>query len=120
MFIESSKDILFLVLAFCALWFTAFVCWALWYVIGMLRDASQTVREVRDKLHAIDEAMRGIREKLEHSASYLGMVATATKVFIEYLNKHKEMVAQKAQEAATKVKKKMKKVKERLEEMGEE
>ena len=120
MFIESSKDILYLVLAFCALWFTAFVCWVLWYLIRMLRDASSAVREVRDKLHAVEEAMQGIREKLEHSASYLGMVATGTKVLIDYLAKHKEAVAEKAEQVAKKVKKKMKKMKDRLDEMSDD
>lgn len=110
MYLESSKDILFLVLAFCALWFTAFVCWMLWYFIKMLRDVSKVVSEVRDKLHAIDDAIRGIREKLEHSASYLGVVAAGVKMLIDILHKNKEKVAEKAEDAATKFKKKAKKV----------
>jgi methyl-accepting chemotaxis protein len=99
---ESSKDILFLVLALCSLLFTAFVCWALWYVIQMLREAAEAFESVTAKLHAIDEAMRGIKEKLEHSASYLGVVATGVKVLIDYLGQHKEEVARKASEAAAK------------------
>jgi biopolymer transport protein ExbB/TolQ len=115
-FLESSKDILYLVLAFCILWFTAFVCWMLYYVIGMLKDASETVRSVRDKLHAIDEAIRGVKEKLDHSASYLGMVAGGVKLAISYLEKHKEKVAEKAQKAAEKLGKKVKKAKKRFDE----
>ncbi len=120
MFLESSKDILYLVLAFCILLFTVFACWALWYVIAMLRDASKAVGEVRDKLHAIDEAMRGIREKLEHSAGYLGMVAAGVKSLISLLEKHKERVAEKAQETAEKIAKKVKKARKKLEEEMEE
>ena len=100
MYLESSKDILFLVLAFCALWFTLFVCWALWYVIKMLRDASAAVNEVRDKL--------------EHSASYLGVVASGVKILIDVLHKNKEKVADKAEEAASRIKRKAKKVVEEI------
>src|SRR5260221_10136524 len=106
MYLESSKDILFLVLAFCALWFTAFVCWMLWYFIKMLRDVSATVSEVRDKLHAIEEAIQSVREKIEHSASYLGMVAAGVKMLIDILHQNKDKVADKAEEAAIKIKKK--------------
>lgn len=105
--LDSSKDILFLVLAFCILWFTAFLCWALWYVIKMLRGASEAVQSVTAKLHAIDEAIRGIREKLEHSASYLGVVAAGVKILIDYLSQHKEEVAKKAAETVEKVKRKV-------------
>jgi biopolymer transport protein ExbB/TolQ len=119
-FLDSSKDILYLVLAFSILLFTGFVCTMLYYVIGMLKDASETVRSVRDKLHAIDEAIRGVKEKLDHSASYLGMVAAGVKLAIGYLEKHKENVAEKAQRAAEKIGKKMKKAKKRFEEAMDE
>jgi nitroimidazol reductase NimA-like FMN-containing flavoprotein (pyridoxamine 5'-phosphate oxidase superfamily) len=99
---ESSKDILFLVLALCVLLFTTFVCWALWYVIRMLREGAKAVDDVVAKLHSIDETIRGVKEKLEHSASYLGVVATGVKVLIDYLGQHKEEVARRAAEAVEK------------------
>ena len=117
MYLESSKDILFLVLAFCALMFTMFACWGMYYVIAMLRDGSNLIGEIRDRLHAIDSTIRGVKEKLEHSASYLGMVAAGVKMLIEILSRNKEKVAEKAEEAATKLKKKVKKV---VEEMTDE
>ena len=106
MYLESSKDILYLVLAFCALLFTVFVCWMLAYVIKMLRDASNLVGEVRDKLAAIEGAVKGVKEKLEHSASYLGMVAAGVKMAIDLFQR----------KAADKVKKTAKKAKEAVEE----
>jgi hypothetical protein len=96
MYLESSKDILFLVLAFCVLWFTAFACWALWYVITMLRAASKVVGDVRDKLKAIDEAIRGVREKVEHSANYLGILASSLKIIMSYFEDRKEEMKKKA------------------------
>jgi len=114
MYLESSKDILFLVLAFCALWFTAFVCWALYYVITILRDASNAVSEIRDRIAAIDDAVRMVREKVESSLGSFGIAATGLKMLSGYLAKRKEKAMDKAERVAEKVKKKMSKAKRRL------
>src|SRR5258708_4198865 len=104
--LQSSQDILFIVLAFCALLFTLFVCVMLGYFIRILRDASNIVGEVRDKLHAIDEAIRDLHEKLEHSASYLGVVAGGVKLLVSILGKSKDKAAEKAEKVVSKLKKK--------------
>ena len=114
MYLESSKDILFLVLAFCALWFTAFVCWALYYVITILRDASNAVAEIRDRIAAIDDAVRMVREKVESSLGSFGIAAAGMKMVGNYLAKRKEKAVDKAERVAEKVKKKMSKAKRRL------
>ena len=117
---ESSKDVLFLVLAFCIFWFTAFLCWALYYLIQMLRDASRTVKDVRDKVKMVEDLVKNIKEKLEHTAGYFGVVATAFKMLIEYFERHKAEAAARAHEAAEAIKRKVKKVKNSLEEEMEE
>lgn len=116
MYLESSKDILFLVLAFSALWFTAFVCWALYYVITILRDGAHAVREIRDRIAAIDEAVHAVREKIEGSLGSFGIVATGLKMLGSYLMKRREKVVEKAKEAVKGVKKKVAKAKRRFEE----
>ena len=110
MYLESSKDILYLVLAFSILWFTAFVCWALYYVITILRDASNAVAEIRDRIAAIDDAVRSVREKVESTFGSFGIAATGIKMLGSYLAARKE----KASKVAEKVKKKMSKAKRRL------
>lgn len=116
MYLESSKDILYLVLAFSVLWFTAFVCWGLYYLISIMRDASRMIAEIRDRLHAIDEAVRGVREKFEGALGSLGVAAGGIKMVMSYLAKRKDKMKEKAVEAARTIKKKVKKMKERLEE----
>lgn len=116
MYLESSKDILFLVLAFCVLWFTAFVCWALYYVITILRDASNAVSEIRDRIAAIDDAVRMVREKVEASFGSFGVAAAGMKMLGSYLAKRKEKAVEKAAKVAEKVRKKAAKVKKRIEE----
>ncbi len=116
MYLESSKDILYLVLAFSILWFTAFVCWALYYVITILRDASNAVSEIRDRIAAIDEAVRMVREKVEASFGSFGIAAAGMKMLGSYLAKRKDKMAEKAERVAAKVKKKVGKMKRKLEE----
>lgn len=120
MVIESSKDILFVVLAFCAVWFTIFVCWALYYVIGMLRDASYIMREIHDKIAAIDKAISAVREKVETSFGSFGIAAAGLKMLGGYLDKRKDKAAAKMEKVAEKLKKKASKVKKRIEEELEE
>ena len=116
MYLESSKDILFLVLAFCILWFTAFLCWALYYVITILRDASNAVSEIRDRIAAIDDAVRMVREKVESSLGSFGIAAAGMKMLSGYFAKRKEKAVEKAERVAEKVKKKVSKMKRKIEE----
>ena len=116
MYLESSKDILYLVLAFSILWFTAFVCWALYYVITILRDASNAVSEIRDRIAAIDDAVRAVREKVEASLGSFGIAASGFKMISSYLAKRKEKAVEKAERVAEKVKKKVGKMKRKLQE----
>ena len=120
MYLESSKDILFLVLAFCVLWFTAFLCWALYYVITILRDASNAVSEIRDRIAAIDDAVRMVREKVESSLGSFGVAASGFKLLSSYLSKRKEKAVEKAERVAEKIKKKVSKVKRKIEDLEDE
>ncbi len=107
--LETSKDVLNLVLALCIAVFTGFVCTMLWYLIAVLRDAYGLVKEVKEKLAAVENAVKGIKEKLEHSASYLGVVASAVKMGMGWMEDRKG-----------KVEKKVRKIKEELESEDEE
>lgn len=124
MYFESSQDILYLVLAFCALWFTAFVCWALYYVITILRDASNAVAEIRDRISAIDEAIHSVRRKVEDSLGSFGIAATGMKMLSNYLSSRKEKAVVKAVRTAENIKKKAgkvaRKIKEELEDESED
>ncbi len=68
---ESSKDILYIVIAFCILWVTVFLCWMFYYVAKILRDTSQMVEEFRMKLQALSETINHVRNKVEQITSLL-------------------------------------------------
>jgi hypothetical protein len=111
-------------LAFCALWFTVFVCWALYYVITILRDASNAVTEIRDRISAIDDAVHSVREKIETALGSFGVAAAGMKLLSNYLSSRKEKAVEKAVRTTEKFKKKAgkvaRKIKEELEDESED
>lgn len=84
MFIESSKDLLFVVLAFSVLWVTVFISWLLYYVIAIVRDAEALVRQVRNAVEKIDELANAVHEKMERSAASFTLVAQAVKELVSW------------------------------------
>ncbi len=72
--LESSKDLLFIVLAFCALWLTIFLCWMIYYVAMILKNANEIVHEVRERLASIAEALDFVRSKVDGVAGAMGFL----------------------------------------------
>lgn len=71
---ETSKDILYLVISFCVLWTTVFLCWMFYYVMRLLRNANAIVEELRVRLQALADAIQYIRGKVEHMSGLLTLV----------------------------------------------
>lgn len=82
MLIETSKDLLFVVLAFCVLWLTVFLSWLLYYVIAIVRDMESLMRKVSGAVEKVDYLARVAQEKMERSAASLSVVAQAVKEII--------------------------------------
>ncbi len=94
--IESSKDILYLVIAFCVLWVTVFLCWMFYYVTRILKNANQIAEEFRSRLQMLTEAINYLRDKVENihgllsmaSGGVAGMVkSVVSKKATEWINK---------------------------------
>ena len=84
MLIESSKDLLFVVLAFAVLWITIFVSWLLYYIISITRDAEALVRQVRSAVERVEEVAQSAHDKMERSAASFTLVAQALKELIAW------------------------------------
>jgi len=80
--IESYKDVLFIVLAFCVLWLTIFISWLLFYWIALFRDAKSVVNHVKSAVERVDHLACTVREKFEHSAASFTIIAQAAKELI--------------------------------------
>ncbi len=91
----QSKDILFFVLSFCALWFTLFLSWLIWQVASILKNVNDVIGEAKEKLSLIEKTMSAMRERLEKATSIFGALATGLEKVVEYAlerkrDKHEE------------------------------
>ncbi|MBI2552255.1 hypothetical protein HYW17_03095 [Candidatus Uhrbacteria bacterium] len=83
--VADAKDILYLVLAFCVLWFTIFVCWLLYYFIAIMREARGMTEDVREKINKALGIFESLKEKLERSLSIFSGIAEGVKYVGSYL-----------------------------------
>ncbi len=82
MMIETSKDVLFVVLAFCALWLTIFLSWLLYYLIALLRDTETVVKQVKGVVEKVDSLQHAVHDKFERSAASLTLIASTVKELV--------------------------------------
>lgn len=94
----TPLEILYMVLSFCALWFTAAVFWFFWQLATVLKNVNDTVSDVRDKMHKMEVALTGIREKFDHASSLLGLGANTAVKAVEYVMEKKKEMMKKAME----------------------
>ncbi len=86
MYTETSKDLFFLVLAIVTGGVGVFVCWAMYEVARMLHQANQLVTDTREKIERVEQAIVNIKERIESSASYLGVLAKGGKALMSHFN----------------------------------
>jgi len=102
--IETSKDVLFIVLSFCLLWLTAFLCWALFYLGKLLKDARQLTRdtdelvketnevvvEVRGKMEEFFYTIEKVKDRVEAGVRAAGLIVDGIKALTSHLGKNKK------------------------------
>ena len=87
---ETSRDLLNIVIAFCILWLTIFIAWFIYYLAMIMRQSFHIIKEMRDRLHKVDEVIQSIKEKIEHSTSYLMLIGEGVKKLVEVIKEHTE------------------------------
>lgn len=100
---DTSKDVLFWVLAASIAVFTFFLCWALYYIVmmlkkahGMIAEISELIANIKNKLERLEQLFDTIEEKIKSSASYLPLVFKGITELIEFFKKKKEERAKKS------------------------
>jgi archaellum component FlaC len=102
----QSQDILYIVLAFCALWITAFMCWLIWQVAMILKNVNDTMAEAREKIGKIEEAISVIKSRFEKATVGLSFLGDGIRRLVEYvLDKREEKLERRAEELEKKSKK---------------
>jgi Ser/Thr protein kinase RdoA (MazF antagonist) len=85
----APKDILLLVLAFCILWFTVFVSWAIYYVAMILREVKTMMGDFRRKMELLDKVLNAFKDKLESTSSHLKLLVETAVNVAEFIKDRK-------------------------------
>jgi len=91
---ETSKDLLYIILAFCILWFTAFVCWALYYIISVMRSVAKITDSAKKKMQMVDDILKLVKDKLDKGSNHMSILAdSAIKLVGFVMDKQKKSTA---------------------------
>lgn len=86
----ESKDILFFVLAFCALWFTLFLSWLIWQLARILKNVNDVLGEAKEQLRRIEEAITSMKEKFDSATSGFGLFLKAIEKVVGFVIDNKQ------------------------------
>lgn len=90
MTLVSTLDLLYLTLAIAALWIAVFLCWGLYELARLLHQANMMVSDTREKMSRIEKTIMAIKEKIESSVNYLGILAEGGKAVLSMLHKRED------------------------------
>ncbi|MFA6306639.1 MAG: hypothetical protein WCV70_01930 [Patescibacteria group bacterium] len=88
--INDSRDLLNIIIALSVLLFTIFSCWAIYYLARILQQFFKVLKETRERLNKFDELVKMVKEKIEHSASYLPLIMEGVKKLVELMKNRAE------------------------------
>lgn len=71
----EAKEILFIVLAFCAVWITLFVCWFIYQLAVVIKNLNDVLDEVKTQIERVEQALNGIKSKFDTGTGHLGTMA---------------------------------------------
>lgn len=87
--LETSKDLLNIVIAFCILWFTVFVCWFIYYMVMIIRRVADTTEQIAKMTANINEFFVEAKKRLKKATSYLPLVVEGIKDVTDYIKEKK-------------------------------
>jgi hypothetical protein len=93
--IETTKDILYLVISFVVLLLTIFLCWAIYYIAMILKEFKKIVFDVRRKIELVETVLNVLKEKIEHTSSYMKLLVESAGNIVEFLKDRKDEKAGK-------------------------
>lgn len=85
MLLESSQDLLYIVLSVAILWSTIFLCWLLYQAARVLKNANDIIENVNTKLEMIVEAVEFMRGRVDKVTSHMNIVSRVATTLVEKL-----------------------------------
>lgn len=93
--LETSKDLLNIVIAFCVLWFTAFVCWFIYYMVSIIKRVAETMDEVAKMANGVNQFFDEAKNRLQKASSYLPLLIDGIKKLFEFVQEKKNSAKRK-------------------------
>jgi len=87
--IQNSHDVLNITLAFCALLLSVLIAWFIYYLVMTVREMFKAVHGVNDKIEKVGAVIDSLKDKIEHSASYLLLIGEGVKKLVEMMGNAK-------------------------------
>lgn len=81
----ASLDLLYFILAVAAVWIGVMLTWLLFEAALFARRVNRTVKDGLDKLRKFEEMIASIRDRLESSAGYMGILAKGGEALMSYM-----------------------------------
>ncbi len=82
---ENSKDILNIAIAAAVVGLAGFAAWGLYYFARILQQVFAVIKDMRSRLHKIDELIKTVKDKLEHTTSYLLLISEGVKKLVDVI-----------------------------------
>ncbi len=82
---ETSKDFLNIAIGASVAIVAVLSCFAIYYFARILAQLFKITKEMRERIQKIDEVIKTLKEKIEHSTSYLLLIGEGVKKLVEVI-----------------------------------
>lgn len=86
--LETSKDVLNLLLGFSIVMVAILFSWVLYQMGKILKDVNETVKVTKNIAHSIDEAVAKFKNRAGDVAAYLTVLAKGGKEIVKIIQSH--------------------------------
>lgn len=90
MALENTKDLLYLVLSFCVLGVTIFLCWLLYYLIDLFRQVHSVTKGVESIVEKVESVVDLVKNKVEQSAGYIAVAGEVIRQVIGFVKERRK------------------------------
>ena len=93
--LETSRDLLNVVIAFCILWFTIFLCWMIYYIALIFKRIHEVMEKVTTTLDAVSGFFTSAKDKLTNFGTTISTAVEVGKKVADFVEEKKEKKATK-------------------------
>jgi len=87
--LETSQDLLYVIVALCTFVFTIFLVWIMYYLAQIMKQSNEIISDVREELAELSKTIANIKEKVNSSATSIAFVANQIKDIAGFLHEKK-------------------------------